>query len=214
MIVTSSGCLAWLILLMFVFTSCNGASENDKSVAPVGQEGDLEAEKSGTGKVTDATTESLSLDPLADNVVGKIAETVGNLRLKAEVVSGVITSAKVEIIKDDAIDAEATGVVIFKLASVDSDSDDEQLTFLDMTARACADDEDEDEDSDCGDLECYDDADCPLEKSLVNGVATLFDQQTAFDVSEAIATDEIELQATYDTSPPKSTKGRFELGVE
>ena len=201
--------MAWLILSMFVFISCSNESD-----APVRQEDDLEADKSGTGEVSDAGTESLSINPLADNVVGKIAETSGNLRLKARVVSGEITSAKVEIIKNNEIDAEATGQVTFKLAAVEDSEDEEELTFLDMTARACADDEDEDEDSECGDLECYDDDDCPLEKSLVNGVATLFDEQTAFDVSEAIATDEIELQVTYNTSPPKSAKGRFELGVE
>lgn len=210
MTVTSSRCVVRLALSMLVLASCS-----NKSAAPVRQEDDLEAERSGTGKVTaDDPDQSLSVDPLADNVVGKIAETTGNLQLSAEVVSGVITSAKIEIIKDDAIDAEATGVVIFKLASVDED--DEQLTFLDMTARACGEDEDEDEDNDCGDLECYDDDDCPLEKPLANGVATLFDEQTVFDVSEAIATDEIELQAEYSNppSPPKSAKGRFELGVE
>ena len=208
MTVTSSRCVVRLALSILVLTSCS-----NKSAAPVRQEGDLEAERSGTGEVTaDDPDQSSSVDPLADNVVGKITETTGNLQLSAEVVSGVITSAKIEIIKDGGVDTQATGVVVFKLASVDPD--DEQLTFLDMTARACDEDEVEDEDNDCGDLECYDDDDCPLEKSLVNGVATLFDEQTAFDISEAIATDEIELQAVYNTSPPKNAKGRFELGVE
>ena len=200
-----------LTIVLSLLTSCSSSNKNG---APAKQDSNQEADSSRTNTVSDASAESSSLNPLADNVVGKIAETSGNLRLTAEVEGGVITLAKAEIIKDDTVDQEATGQVIFRLIYVEN-IDGEELTPLDMTARECGEDEEENEDSDCGDIECEAD-DCPLEIPLVNGVASLFDEQTAFNVGEHIASnkDEIELQAVYKTTPPQETEGRFELGVE
>lgn len=212
MIVTSSSCAVWLIISTLVLASCG--NNEKKSVAPVDEETGKDRSSSNNQALTNNKTNEKqsprSIDPLADDTVGKINKTTGSIRLIADFSGedGDITLAKAEIIKDGQVDTKATGQITFKLASVDED----ELTFLDMTARACAEDENEDEDNDCGDLDCYDDDDCPLEKQLVNGVAILFNEQTPYPIGEAISTgDEIELQAVYDTSPPKNVTGRFEL---
>ena len=208
-----------LLMAVLVVASCSDDStdnqeKDEEEKVDVNQ--DLDAVKN-----KDTTKDADPADPYvapADKVL-ELSETIGNMTLKAKLNEGEI-SAKVEIVKGGSIDNQAQGVVVFRIASVTT-IDGEELEFLDPTVAPC-DEELGDEDEELGDdidicdddPTCYDSDNCPVEKQLVNGVATLFSDTESQNIIDYVATDEaIEVQATYKNPPsaPQTIKKRFEL---
>ena len=161
-----------------------------------------------------------------ENRVLELTETVGSVNLKAKLEGGAEQeaskiSARVEIIKDGAVDQQAQGEVVFRLAGVES-IDEEELAFIDLEVvptdceETGGDDEDFTGDVDeCDDgITCIDEDNCPVTESLVKGEAVLFSDTDAYDITAYVAEyDAIEVRATYENPPaaPETVKKRFEL---
>lgn len=178
--------------------------------------------KNGAEQETETSGNSQDASVAPERRVLELTEMVelaegGSATLKAKLDEGAI-SARVEITKDSAVDQQAQGTVVFRLAGIES-IDEEELKFIDLTVAPCDDDEGDEEmgaDVDVCDYDpqCYEADNCLVEKSLINGVATLFTEDEAHDITEYVAIYKaIEVQATYNnpSAEPQSFEKRFEL---